>query len=55
MSSLRDTITNPIYLVELGFDPVLHLSSGRNLVWKDHHWKSAPFTISFIDNDAVGG
>jgi hypothetical protein len=51
----HDTVTEPIYLIELGFSPVLYLSSSKDLLWNGQYWKSAPVEVSTIDHTAVGG
>lgn len=51
----EDAVTKPIYLVELGFDPILRFSSGPDIVWDNVYWEKAPIQVGSIDNDAVGG
>ena len=52
---LSDAITEPIYLIELGFSPVLHLSNSKDLLWNGQYWRSAPVEVSTIEHTAVGG
>ena len=53
-SVLRQTLTDPTYLVELGFDPPLYLSTGQSVQWDGHHWEQAPLSVSTITSDATG-
>jgi len=47
-------VTNPYYLVELQFAPILYLSSGPDITWDGHDWKAAPVRVSSIDMDMLG-
>lgn len=55
LASTQDVVTEPIYLVELGFDPIWRITNAQDLNWDGHDWVSAPLHVSSIDNDAVGG
>lgn len=52
---LHEAVTAPVYLVELGFDPVLRLSNADDVVWDGKLWKAAPVRVSTISNTALGG
>lgn len=52
---LGTVITEPIYLIELSFNPALYLSNSKDLLWNGQYWKSAPVEVSTIDHTAVGG
>jgi len=51
----QEVVTQPIYLIELGFDPAVRISTSRELVWDGFYWRAAPVTVSSIDNTSLGG
>ncbi|MFN2199977.1 MAG: hypothetical protein ACK2UO_02165 [Caldilineaceae bacterium] len=46
-------VTAPQYLIEMGFEQPLYLTSGPDLTWDGHDWKAAPIGVSGIDLDVT--
>ena len=55
LADALEVVTKPIYLVELGFSPVVRISTAGSIVWNGFHWQAAPVTVSSIDNTSLGG
>jgi hypothetical protein len=51
---LASTLTEPTYLVELGFDPPLYFTNGKTETWNEHTWEEAPLSISALSVEAAG-
>jgi hypothetical protein len=51
---LAQTLTEPTYLIELGFDPRLYFTNGKSETWNGHNWTEGPISISGLSTDATG-